>query len=223
MPHRYWTLGFVSGPERTANNAATLEAGLTCRLHVVCAAEAGAARDEVHQGRRNAPALRCAPLPPRLEPRPVVQPSVPEWPLCLTCRVQSKAEQLCTLRQVTSGWLGNVVQSALLPASKLYIVTDPTVLAEDKVAKRALCKLPSNQSHAPAHAKGVFRGRHAYQGQPQAQRRREWPQKLPQPPGVHRCLSACTPHSWLPPQPRIPAAVIWQPQPGCLEITRMPE
>ena len=115
-----------------------LEAGLTCRLHVISAAETGAARDEVHQGRRNASALCCAPLPPRLEPRPVVQPAVPERPLRLTCRVQSTAQQLCTLRQVTSRWSSVVVQYAPLPASRPYPVTNVAVLVKDRVANQSI-------------------------------------------------------------------------------------
>lgn len=42
----------------------TGEGSLTGRLHVISAAEAGAARDEVHQGWRHAPALLRPPLPP---------------------------------------------------------------------------------------------------------------------------------------------------------------
>ncbi len=215
MPHRYWTLGFVSGPENTANNAAMLEAGLTCRLHVVRAAETGAARDEVHQGRRDAPALRCAPLPPRLEPRPIVQPSVPERPLCLTCRGQSELSSCAPSAMLHQA--GQAVWYSMrrcLP-KKPILSQIPLSLQRTEWLWKTLCKLPSIQSHAPAHAKG---GRHAYQGQPQAQRRRGWPQKLPQPPGVHRCLLACTPHSWPLPQPQIPAALIRQPQPDCLGI-----
>ena len=77
----------------------------TSRLHVISAAEGGAARDEVHQRGGHASALLRPPLPPGLQPCPVVQAPVLERPTLLACStdatleaVQSRPSKACVMR-----------------------------------------------------------------------------------------------------------------------------